>query len=64
MTRTAARVLLAAGAAIALTVPVSSSTSVAASPGNGPLARSTELSTTTRLSDRREVAAGTRAYSI
>jgi hypothetical protein len=65
MMRTAVRVLLPATAAVALTVGlISSSTSVAAPPDKGPLARSTELSTTTRLSDRREVAAGTRAYSI
>ncbi|HZC39874.1 MAG TPA: hypothetical protein VE343_04310 [Streptosporangiaceae bacterium] len=57
-------------AALALTVGPASAPA-AATPGNGSaaspapgLARSPELSVTSRLSDRREVAAGTRAYSI
>ncbi|MBO0810106.1 MAG: hypothetical protein J2P32_17575, partial [Actinobacteria bacterium] len=70
MPQTHVRALLPAVVALALMAGPGSA-SAAAPPGNGSvagpasgLARSPELSVTSRLSDRREVAAGTRAYSI
>ncbi|MBO0786505.1 MAG: glycogen debranching protein, partial [Actinobacteria bacterium] len=70
MPQTVIRALLPAVAALALTVGPASA-SAAATPGGGSaagaapgLARSPELPVTSRLSDRREVAAGTRAWSI
>ncbi|MGH8861289.1 MAG: glycogen debranching protein [Jatrophihabitantaceae bacterium] len=50
--------------ALATAVAGAANTSVAAGRNSGALASSPELSVTTRLADRREVAAGTRAYSI
>lgn len=70
MPQTVIRALLPAVAALALTVGPASA-SATTTPGSGSaarpaagLARSPELSVTNRLSDRREVAAGTRAWSI
>src|SRR4051794_14103439 len=52
-------VALLAGAGL-----VSGNAADAAGPPSAPVARDAELSVVTRLADRREVAAGTRAYSI